>query len=313
MVPTMTARERSRMVRGLLFISPWLIGFLCFSAYPLVATAVFSLTDYSVLSRPVFIGGGNFQDLIADPIFWQALSNTMIFAFLAVPLNTIVACFLAVLLNFNIRGRGIYRTVFFLPSLVPLVCLAIVWRWLLNGELGLINSAMAPFLDLINGTFGTGFRPPNWLQDAAYTKPGLVLAGLWGVGHAMVIYLAGLQEAPIEYYEAAEIDGAGFWQKFFRVTVPLLSPYIFFNLIMGIIGTLQIFAVPYVMMGGGAGENGIAGPERSMLFIATYIYQNAFDYWNMGYACAISLIFFVIVLALTLLVVRLSERRVHYG
>ena len=309
----MTARDRSRIARGLFFISPWLIGFLIFSVYPLVATAVFSLTDYSVLSRPVFIGGGNFRDLITDPIFWQALSNTMIFAFLAVPLNTIVACFLAILLNFNIRGRGIYRTVFFLPSLVPLVCLAIVWRWLLNGELGLINSAMSPILDTINGAFGTGFRPPNWLQDATFTKPGLVLAGLWGVGHAMVIYLAGLQEAPIEYYEAAEIDGAGFWQKLLKITLPLLSPYIFFNLIMGIIGTLQIFAVPYVMMGGGTGANGIAGPERSMLFIATYIYQNAFDYWNMGYACAISLIFFIIVLALTLFVVRLSERRVHYG
>ncbi len=309
----MTARERSRMRRGLLFISPWLAGFLLFSVYPLVATGFFSLTDYSVLSPPVFIGGGNFRDLMTDPIFWQALSNTMLFATLAVPLNTAVACFLAVLLNFNIRGRGIYRTVFFLPSLVPLVCLAIVWRWLLNGELGLINSVLSPFLEAINGVLGTGFRPPNWLQDAAYTKPGLVLAGLWGIGHAMVIYLAGLQEAPVEYYEAAEIDGAGFWQKLFRITLPLLSPYIFFNLIMGIIGTLQIFAVPYVMMGGAEGVNGIGGPERSMLFIATYIYQNAFHYWNMGYACAISLIFFVIVLALTLIVVRLSERRVHYG
>jgi multiple sugar transport system permease protein len=309
----MTQQERARLARGLLFVSPWLIGFVLFSAYPLVATAVFSLTDYSVLSKPVFIGEGNFRDLVTDPIFWQALSNTLIFAVLAVPLNTIVACFLAILLNFNIRGRGIYRTVFFLPSLVPLVCLAIVWRWLLNGELGLINSAMAPFLESINGLLGTGLRPPNWLHDASYTKLGLVLAGLWGVGHAMVIYLAGLQEAPIEYYEAAEIDGAGFWQKLFRITLPLLSPYIFFNLIMGIIGTLQIFAVPYVMMGGTAGINGIAGPERSMLFIATYIYQNAFAYWNMGYACAISIIFFIIVLALTLLIVRLSERRVHYG
>lgn len=309
----MTARERSRLIRGLLFISPWVIGFLAFSVYPLVATAIFSLTDYSVLSRPVFIGAGNYQDLMTDPVFWQALSNTLVFAALAVPLNTVVACFLAVLLNFNVRGRGIYRTVFFLPSLVPMVCLALVWRWLLNGELGLINMGLAPILEVINHTFGTSFLPPNWLQDALYTKPGLVLAGLWGVGHAMVIYLAGLQEAPLELYEAAEIDGAGFRQKLLHVTIPLLSPYIFFNLIMGIIGTLQIFAVPYVMMGGTAGADGIAGPERSMLFIATYIYQNAFEYWNMGYACAISLIFFVIVLILTLVVVRLSERRVHYG
>ena len=131
-------------MRGLLFISPWLIGFLAFSVYPLVATAIFSLTDYSVLSRPVFIGAGNFQDLMTDPIFWQALSNTLVFAVLAVPLNTVVACFLAVLLNFNVRGRGIYRTVFFLPSLVPMVCLALVWRWLLNGELGLINIGARP-------------------------------------------------------------------------------------------------------------------------------------------------------------------------
>jgi multiple sugar transport system permease protein len=309
----MTRLERKRLRQGLFFIGPWLIGFLAFSAYPLVATLIFSLTDYSVLSRPVYIGAGNYTDLVADPLFWKSLSNTMVFALIAVPLNTVVACFLAVLLNFNIRARGLFRTVFFLPSLVPLVCLAIVWQWLLNGELGLINAALAPFFDLVNAVFGTGFRPPNWLQDAAFTKPGLVLAGLWGVGHAMVIYLAGLQEAPVEYYEAAEIDGAGFWQKLFRVTLPLLSPYIFFNLVMGIIGTLQIFAVPYVMMGGTSGSDGIAGPERSMLFIATYIYQNAFDYWNMGYACAISLIFFIVVLALTMAVVRMGERRVHYG
>jgi len=308
----MTGNEKSRLIRGLLFISPWLLGFLIFSAYPLIATAVFSLTDYSVLSKPVYIGNSNYTDLATDPLFWKALSNTMLFAFLAVPLNTVVACFLAILLNFNIRGKGVFRTIFFLPSLVPLVCLAIVWRWLFNGELGLINTALTPFFEAVNATFGTGFRPPNWLQEAAFTKPGLVLAGLWGVGHAMVIYLAGLQEAPVEYYEAAEIDGAGFWQKLFKVTLPLLSPYIFFNLIMGIIGTLQIFAVPYVMMGGTGGTDGIAGPERSMLFIATYIYQNAFDFWNMGYACAISLIFFIIVLILTLFVVRMSERRVHY-
>ncbi len=308
----MTRVERKQMLQGLCFIGPWLIGFLLFSAYPLVATLIFSLTDYSVLSRPVFIGTGNYTDLMADPLFWKALSNTILFAAIAVPMNTAVACFLAVLLNFNVRARGIFRTVFFLPSLVPLVCLAIVWRWLLNGELGLINVILTPLFELINATLGTGLQPPNWLQDAAFTKPGLVLAGLWGVGHAMVIYLAGLQEAPVEYYEAAEIDGAGFWQKLFKVTLPLLSPYIFFNLVMGIIGTLQIFAVPYVMMGGTAGADGIAGPERSMLFIATYIYQNAFDYWNMGYACAISLIFFIVVLTLTLFVVRLGERRVHY-
>lgn len=307
----MTRLERANLRKGLLFISPWIIGFLAFSAYPLIATLAYSFTDYSVLSDPVPIGADNYKDLVNDELFWKAIYNTLFFALLSVPLSAIVACGLAILLNFDVLGKGIYRTIFFLPSLVPMVCLGVIWRWLLNGELGLINNYLQPILDIINGITGASLSGPSWLVDPSYTKIGLVIAALWGVGHAMVIYLAGLQETPRQLYEAADIDGAGFRSKLWHVTLPILSPYIFFNTIMGLIGSFQVFAVPYVMMD--PPVNPAEGPENSMLFVATYIFQNAFTHWNMGYACAISLIFFLIVVSLTLAVMKISERRVHYA
>ena len=213
---------------------------------------------------------------------------------------------LAILLNFNIRFRGLFRTIFFLPSLVPMVCLGVIWMWMLNADLGLINQGLRPVLDGLNGLLGTDLRTPLWLEDAAYTKVGLVIATLWCLGHSVVIYLAGLQEAPEQLYEAAEIDGAGFWSKLRHVTLPMLSPYIFFNMIMALIGSFQTFAVPWVLM------KAETGPEQSMLFVATYIYQNAFDNWQMGKACAIALILFVIIATLTLAVVKWGEQHVHY-
>ncbi len=289
-----------------MFVGPWLIGFLFFAVYPFVSTFLLSFTDYSVLSAPVYIGTDNYIDLVNDESFWIAISNTLFFVIFATPLTTICACALALLLNFNIKGRSIFRVLFFLPSLVPLVCLAVLWRWLLNGEFGLVNYLIDPFLGFINVVLGTQLRPPVWLEDSAFTKPGMILASLWGLGHAMVIYLAGLQEVPKELYEAADLDGARFWRKLWHITLPVISPYILFNSVMGLIGSFQIFAVPYVMM------DGRAGPDQSMLFIATYIYDNAFNYWNMGYACAMALIFFLVVLALTMLVIKLGEKRVSY-
>ena len=291
---------------GLLFISPWIIGFLALCVYPLLSSLFFSMCDYSVLSPAVFVGADNYREMLFDPIFWRSVYNTIFFAAFAIPLGLLMSLSLAILLNFDLPGKGIFRTVFFLPSLVPMVCLAVLWQWMLNGDVGLVNNMLKPVFHGINGVLGTQFSPPNWLQEARYAKWGIIFTGLWGVGHAVVIYLAGLQGVPRHLYESADIDGANFWHKTWHITLPVLSPVIYFNTIMGLIGAFQVFAVPYVMTGGGD------GPERSLLFMATYLYQNAFDYWNMGYACAIGVALFLLILALTYAATKLSGRHVYY-
>jgi len=303
----MTRIEKQKLRAGLLFISPWIAGFLGLCVYPVLCSFYNSLCDYSVLSPAVFVGIDNYRDLFTDAVFWKALYNTVFFAAFSIPLGLVVSLSLAILLNFDLPLKGVFRTIFFLPSLVPVVCLAVLWQWMLNGDLGLINNAIAPALHGINGLLGTHFTPPNWLLDARYAKWGIIFTGLWGVGGAVVIYLAGLQDVPRYLYESADIDGASFWQKTVHITLPIISPVIYFNTIMALIGSFQVFAVPYVMTGGGD------GPERSLLFIATYLYQNAFDYWNMGYACAIGLILFLIILTLTYVATKLSERHIYYA
>ena len=303
----MTRRERHELKLGLIFISPWLLGFLVTALYPLLSSAYLSLTDYSVLSKPVFIGTDNYADLATDELFWQALWNTFYFAALSIPLNLFMAVVLAILLNFDLPGKKVFRTIYFLPSLVPMVSLAVLWQWMLNGRLGLINNFLRPITEAVNGVLGTELVPPNWLADPAYAKLGLVLAGAWGVGNAVVIFLAGLQDVPRSLYEAADLDGCNFWQKTWHVTLPIISPVIYFNGIMGLIGSFQVFAVPYVMTGGGE------GPGRSLNFVATYIFTKAFPGVSMGYACAIALILFIIILVLTLAATKLSEKHIHYA
>jgi len=303
----MTLGERRNLIKGLVFISPWIVGFFAFNLYPLIASIWFSLCDYSVLSQPVFLGAQNYVDLWHDPVFWKALRNTIVFAVVAIPLSTFLSIGLAVLLNQPIAGQGIYRTIFFLPSLVPAISLAILWQWMLNGPMGLVNNLIRPFLNIINAVTGSHLQAPDWLNDPNFALWGLILTGLWGTGQAVVIYLAGLQEVPAELYEAAELDGTNAWQRFLHITLPMLSPVIFFNVLMSIIGALQTFAVPYILTGGGD------GPGRSLLFLATYIYQNAFDYWNMGYASALALCLFVLIIGLSLVTVHYGEKKVHYS
>ena len=303
----MTGREKRNLRTGLLFISPWVLGFLILCAYPVVCSLVLSTCDYSVRTPTVYIGATNYHDLLTDEIFWRALGNTLFYAAFSVPISFLVSLSLALLLSFDIPFRGILRTVFFLPSLVPVVSLAVLWQWMLNGDLGPVNHALSPLLLGINKMLGTHLAAPNWLQDAQYAKWGLILTTLWGAGNAMVIYLAGLQDVPRHLYESAEIDGAGFWRKTWHITLPLISPVIYFNVIMSLIFSLQVFAVPFVM------TDGTDGPERSLLFITGYIYENAFDWWKMGYACAIGLILFFVILTLTILARRLSERHIYYA
>ena len=279
----MTRHTAKRLGIGLAFISPWLVGFVGLTLYPLVASLYYSFCDYDVLTRPVWIGTSNYRDLAGDAIFWKTLGNTLYFAALALPMGLVLSLAIALLLNRPVRGRNVFRTLFFVPSMVPAVAVGMVWLWLFNGRLGLINYGLS----------FVGIDGPNWLTDEHWTKPAVVITALWQTGGTVVIYLAALQDVPRHLYEAATIDGASKLRQIWNVTLPMISPVIYFNLVVGIIGALQVFAGPYVMLGRGG------GPDRSALFYAVYLYQNAFNYNQMGYASAMAWVLFAIVLALT--------------
>lgn len=288
--------RRKEGIAGILFASPWFFGICAFMFYPLLMSFYYSFCDYSILKPPVWIGADNYTELFQDEIFWTSVKNTIYYACFSLPLGMVFAIGLAMLLNTNVKGMTVYRTIFFIPSLVPMVSLAMLWLWILNGDYGIINNALGV----------VGIKGPNWLSDVAWTKPSLILLSLWGVGNAVLIYLASLQDVPTSLLEAAELDGASAWQKTRNVTIPMISPVIQFNMIMGIIGSLQVFAVPYVMFPGGT-------PARSTYFYATYLYDNAFNYSRMGYASAMGWILFVVILILTLIALKISNRHVHYG
>jgi multiple sugar transport system permease protein len=280
---------------GLLFAAPWFIGFSVFLLFPLLKSFYNSFTEYTILTPPVWIGLENYQDLFKDELFWKSLGNSFYYAFLAIPIGTIVAISLALLLNQKVKGQAFYRTFFFLPSLVPVVPLAILWLWLFNGESGIINAVIEPIFHV----------KPNWLGDVNLAKNVLIVMSTWGVGNAMVIYLAGLQQVPQELYEAANLDGASPLRKTWKITLPLLSPVIMFNVVMSIIGSLQVFAQPYIMFPGGS-------PERTTYFFSVYIYDTAFRDNRMGYASAMGWILFLIILVLTYVAIKYMDKKVHY-
>ena len=291
----MTRGDRKRLGIGLAFVSPWLVGFLGLTLYPLVASLYYSFCDYDVLSRPVWIGTLNYRDLAGDEIFWKTLGNTLFCAALSLPIGLLLSFAIALLLNRPVRGRNAFRTLFFMPSMVPAVAVGMIWLWLFNGQYGLINYALS----------WLGISGPNWLTDPRWTKPALVVTSLWQVGGTIVIYLAALQDVPRHLYEAATIDGASKLRQVWNVTLPMISPVIYFNLIVGIIGSLQVFAGPYVMLGR------TGGPDRSALFYSVYLYQNAFNYNQMGYASAMAWVLFLLVLALTGIATLGARRFVH--
>ncbi|GMU23262.1 MAG: sugar ABC transporter permease [Phycisphaerae bacterium] len=319
----MTADSRRHLRNGLLFASPWLIGLSVFLGYPIVSSFVLSFCDYSTLQPPAWIGTQNYRDILSDQLFYKGLSNTLIFGAMALPAGLVTALFLAILLNSGVRGLALFRTIFYLPCLVPAVASAMIWLWVLNGEYGILNQSLHGLLDPLNGginfilekaglTARMNLRPPTWLGDPLWAKPALALMSVWGIGGTMVIYLAGLQDVPAELYEAAEIDGAGWWRRLFHVTLPCLSPVIYFTLIMGLIAVLQIFTPAYIMCGGPYG--GTTGqPARSTMFYALYLWAQAFEWLRMGYACAMAWILFIIIVALTLIAHRFAGRRITYA
>jgi multiple sugar transport system permease protein len=279
-----------------IFASPWILGFLLFSLGPMIASLYLSLTNYSVLMPTLFVGLRNYAGMLEDKSLGLSLVNTAIYAGLAVPLGIILALVLALMLNNQrLRGRSVFRAAFYVPSIMPIVALSILWIWLLQPRFGLINLFLSIF----------GIKGPNWLGDPFWAKPGLVLMSLVGIGSTMVIMLAGLQGVPVHLYEAAELDGAGGWNKFRHVTIPMISPAIFFTLIIGFISSFQVFTQVYIMTEG--------GPADSTLVYVLYLYRYAFSYFKMGYASAMAWLLFVIVVALTFVQFRLSSRWVYYG
>lgn len=288
--------RRRNLRNGLLFVSPWLAGFVCFTLWPFVASVYLSFCDYDILSPPRWIGAANYRQLVTDdPYFVTALYNTLYYTLFAVPLGVVFSVAIALLLNMRVVAVPLYRAVYYLPSIVPVVATAVLWMWLLNPQYGLVNAA----LDSL------GLPEPGWLSDPSWSKPSLVLMGIWGIGGSIVIYLAGLQDVPPELYEAAELDGAGPWQRVCHVTLPLLSPVIFFNLVMGLIGSMQYFTQAYVMT--------LGGPVDSTLFYSIYLFRRAFTYLDMGYASAMAWLLFVLIMALTIGTFRASRQWVHYA
>jgi len=287
--------------QGWLFVSPWVIGFVLLTAGPMVYSLYLSFTASSLLSPPQWVGLENYRRMFADPIFYRSLGNTAYYAILGVPLGMILSLGLALLLDAPVRGLGVFRTLFFLPSVTNTVALSILWLWLLNPEFGLINVALARL----------GLEGPLWLQSEAWAKPALVLMSLWTVGGQMIICLAALQGVPLELKEAAAIDGAGPVRRFFAVTLPMISPALLFNFIMGLVGALQVFTQAFVMTGGvQPGSEG--GPNQSTLFIVLYIYKKAFQEYDMGYASALAWALFLLITLCTWIAWRVSKSRVHY-
>ena len=304
---------------ALLFASPWMVGVICLTAGPILFSIVLSFTRYDVLGNARYVGAENYHNLFKDPDFFKSLWNTL-YMLVRIPLVMALSLAIAMLLNNKIRGIGAYRTVYYLPTIVPLVAASLLWITLLNDSFGLINTFLRTVFDLppmhwvewvVNHLhhFADGkpfrFTPPGWLSSATWSKPSMILMGLWAAGGGMIIWLAGLQGIPAQLYEAATIDGAGPWQRFCNVTVPMLSPYILFNAIMGVIGTMQIFGEAYILFPNG-------GAQNSGLFYAYYLFQQAFQFFSMGYASAMAWVLFVIVLGLTLVQLYLSKKWVHY-
>ena len=298
--------ERRSLRTGLLFISPWLLGFLCFNLYPALASLYYSFTAFKILQAPRWIGLDNYAAMVNDPLFWKSLGNTVYLTVLGVPLAVVVALAIALLLNNKgVRGIGVFRTIFYLPVVIPSVAAALLWIFLLNPSNGLLNQALSV----------VGIDGPGWFFDPAWAKNGLILLAVWGAGDVVIIYLGALKGVSRALYEAAEVDGAGPWVKFRHVTIPMISPAILFNLITGAIGAFQAFTQAYVIGRGtahSANDASIGGIQNSMFLYGLNLYNVAFRYFQMGYASALAWFLLVVILLATVVLLRVSRSRVYY-
>jgi multiple sugar transport system permease protein len=297
----MTTRRRLALT-GLAFAAPFIVGFVVFFAYPVAASGFYSFTDFNLFQSPEFVGLDNYTRMATDERFWIALTNTLLLTVTGVPISIIIAIAGAHLLNLPVRGQPLFRALVYLPSIVPVVVGGYLWRWLLNTEYGFINY----FLGLV------GIDGPGWLVEPEWTKPAIVIMSLWTVGGTMIIYLAALKDVPRDLYEAAALDGAGWWSRFVHITWPTISPVTLFQVIVNVIAFLQIFTQPYLLAQTRLNNAG-SGPGQSMLTYAMYLFQNAFSFLKMGYASAMAWVLFLITLLITLVILLSSRKWVHDG
>ena len=285
----------SEALWGYLFLTPTLIGLFLFSAGAMIATGLLSFTDCSILTPPEWVGLQNYRALFSDPLFIKALGNTVYYTFSVVPLSLFWALFFALFLNGKIRGVKVYRIIYFLPVVSSVVAIALTWGWLYNPEFGLVNYVLSLF----------HIKGPGWIADSSWSMPAVIIMSVWqGLGYPIIIFLSGLKNIPTEYYEAAQIDGANLYHVFTKITLPLLSPTIFFLLIINFIGSFQVFESTYILTQG--------GPVNSTLTLVYYLFMNAFNYLRMGYASAIGMIGFIIVLIFTVVQLKFQKRWVYY-
>ncbi|TCJ16989.1 sugar ABC transporter permease [Rubrobacter taiwanensis] len=290
----LSRKERRNLLLGLAFISPWIFGFLAFMVYPIYVSLRLSFSRYSGFGEPIWIGLENYRTLLGDGLFWQSLYNTLYYTALAVPMGVVASMIIALAMNQPVREVSIYRTILYLPSVLPIFALAFIFVWLMNPRYGLLNFILVQL----------GLPSINWLGDPAWAKFSIVLLAQLGAGQVALIYLAGLRAIPRDLYDAAKLDGAGVWRQFWHITLPLMTPVILYSVILGLTLGLQVFVQAYIMTEG--------GPNNSTLFYVYYLYQNGFQYSQMGYASAMAWVLFVISLILAMLVFRWSRRWVHY-
>jgi len=282
-----------RNIEGYLFISPWIIGFVVFTAGALLGSFSISLTKWNVVGTPEIVGLANYQKMVEDRFFWQSIKVTLYYL-LNVPLNVVLGLLLALLLNQKVKGLSVFRTIFFLPSVASGVAVSLLWMWIFNPRFGIINVLLKKI----------GIIGPLWLGSEAWAIPALIIMSIWGVGGGMLIYLGALQGIPTAFYEAATLDGAGAWKKLLHITVPMITPVLLLNLVMGVIVSFQVFTQAYVMTDG--------GPNYATLFYVMYLYQQAFVWFNMGYASALSWVLFLIILGFTVIILTTSSSWVYY-
>lgn len=298
------AQQRKFFWIGLLFASPWIIGFLAFQVYPICSAIYYSMTDYNMFRDPSFIGLQNYADIFQDKYVIKSMRNTAFMVAAGLPILISFAMIMALIMNTKAKGMPLFRTIFYLPNIVPVMASALLFLWVMNSQYGIVNNALAAI----------GIRGPSWLNDSHWTKPTLIIMDCWRCGSMAVIFLAAIRSVPTILYEAAEIDGASRWTRFWRITIPMISPTIQFQFIMGIISMFQYFSQAFVfnMFTGSAGQVTGGGPANSLLFYSINLYREAFDYLHMGYASALAVILFIIVMIVTFISLKISDKMVTY-
>jgi multiple sugar transport system permease protein len=300
-VQTLSARwrgvsklRRREMLFGYAALIPYTVGFLVFVAGPLLYSLWLSFNNYQILKSPSWVGLDNYRSLVDDPLFWKSLQNTAIYSLVSVPLGVVIGYTIALLLNQKVFGLSFWRTIYYVPSIVPVLATSYLFSWMFNSDVGLVNLWLK----------GIGIRGPNWFGDPSWALPTFIIISLWGAGGGMVLYLAAMQGVPTTLYDAAKVDGASAWQRLWNVTIPMTSPTVLFMFMMGIIGSFQVFTQVFVISGG--------GPVNATLMYVLYLYMNGWQFFKMGYAAALAWVLFALILVLTLLTLKLSGRLVFY-